>query len=177
MKYFYIFLIFLGVIIVLSIIITIAAYLYHKHRNKVKDEAVYNLLQNLIDNDDYRLERINIAGFNYRISSKNKSTYICVVDNYNCNEILINSALKWQTKANPTDDSIKFIESIKTPMLAKINDDKESSKLFIIYPNARQLMRAVNECEYEFIYPETDVFGVSVITYNTLLYTKEVKNL
>ena len=62
-------------------------------------------------------------------------------------------------------------------MLAKIKDDKEIHKLFIVYPNARQLMRAVNECEYEFIYPETDVFGVNVITYNTLLYTKEVKNL
>ena len=177
MKYFYIFLIFLGVVILLSIIITISVCLYHKHRNKIKDEAIYNLLSEIIDIDDYKLERISIAGFNYRITSKSKSIYICVVDNFNCNEILVNSPLKWQTKSNPTDDSIKFIESIKTPMLAKIKDDKEIHKLFIVYPNARQLMRAVNECEYEFIYPETDVFGVNAITYNTLLYTKEVKNL
>ncbi len=177
MKYLIIALIFIGVVILLAICISIATYLYNKHRKKVMDEDVYSILSEIIDTDDYSLERIKIGGFNYRITSKSKSIYICVVSNFNCNEILVNSPLKWQTKANPTDESIKFIDSIKTPMLAKINEDKEVKKLFIIYPNARQLMRAVNECEYEFIYPETDVFGVSVITYNELLYTKEVKNL
>lgn len=90
---------------------------------------------------------------------------------------MINSKIKWQIKENPTDDSLVFIDNIVKPMMSEIKDDKEVKKLFIIYPNARQLMIATNECEYAFVYPKTDVYGASVVTYNRLLYTKDIKKM
>ena len=45
---------------------------------------------------------------------------------------------------------------------------KGIKKIYIIYPNSRSLLKYVNECEMEFVTPETDIYGTQVITYLAL---------
>lgn len=166
-------------IILLVITITIIIILIVMHFNQIKKcyIDVNNLLIELIENDDAKLERINISGFDFKITSKNQVTYVCVINNPKCNEILINSKTKWQTKSSPQDEAIKFIDKVVDAMNVMINSEREVNKIFIIYPNARQLMIALNECEYAFVYPTTDVYGTKVFTYNRLVHTNEIKKI
>ena len=48
-------------------------------------------------------------------------------------------------------------------------DDKDTVKLYIIYPNAKTLLIYVNECEMEFVSPKTDVYGTRIVTFVNLL--------
>lgn len=165
--------------ILLVITITIIVILIVMHYKQIKKcyLDINNLLIDLIGNDDAKLERINISGFDYKITFKTQVAYICVINNPKCNEILINSKTKWQTKSSPQDESIKFIDKVVDAMNVKINYEREVDKIFIIYPNARQLMIALNECEYAFVYPQTDVYGAKVFTYNRLVHTNEIKKI
>lgn len=147
-------------------------------KNKIKlHENIQSLLTDLIGDQEARIERTQAYGFHYKIIEKNKITYVCIVYNPKCSEILINSNNKWQIKDNPMDESINFVDSVITPMMSSIEDEKEVKKLFIIYPNARQLMIAVNECEYAFVYPNTDVYGANVVTYKRLLNIKDIRKM
>ena len=144
-------------LIVIVAVIVFAITAHKKTMNKL-NENIFNLLSDLISDQEAKVEKTTAYGFQYKIIEKNRITYVCTIYNPKCSEILINSKIKWQIKENPTDD-------------------KEVKKLFIIYPNARQLMIATNECEYAFVYPKTDVYGASVVTYNRLLYTKDIKKM
>ena len=50
----------------------------------------------------------------------------------------------------------------------KLSSNYKPYKIFLIYPNARSLLRYINECEMEFVYPQTDVYGARIITYKAL---------
>lgn len=163
-------------LIVIVAVIVFAITAHKKTMNKL-NENIFNLLSDLISDQEAKVEKTTAYGFQYKIIEKNSITYVCTIYNPKCSEILINSKIKWQIKENPTDDSLVFIDNIVKPMMSEIKDDKEVKKLFIIYPNARQLMIATNECEYSFVYPKTDVYGASVVTYNRLLYTKDIKKM
>lgn len=163
-------------LIVIVAVIVFAITAHKKTMNKL-NENIFNLLSDLISDQEAKVEKTTAYGFQYKIIEKNWITYVCTIYNPKCSEILINSKIKWQIKENPTDDSLVFIDNIVKPMMSEIKDDKEVKKLFIIYPNARQLMIATNECEYAFVYPKTDVYGASVVTYNRLLYTKDIKKM
>lgn len=166
--------IFLIIVIIVVIVLAITA---HKKTMDKLHENIYNLLADLTFDQEAKIEKTTAYGFQYRLIEKNRITYICIVYNPKCSEILINSRNKWQIKENPTDESLVFLDEIVEPMMSEIKDEKEVRKLFIIYPNARQLMIAINECEYAFVYPKTDVYGASVVTYNRLLYTKDIKKM
>lgn len=165
-----------ALIIIIIAVVVLAITAHKKAMNKLH-ENIFNLLTDLISDQEAKVERTTAYGFQYKIIEKNRITYVCTIYNPKCSEILINSKIKWQIKENPTDDSLVFIDNIVKPMTSEIKDDKEVKKLFIIYPNARQLMIATNECEYAFVYPKTDVYGASVVTYNRLLYTKDIKKM
>lgn len=167
----------LGLTIVIIIIVIIMIVIAHKNAMNKLHENIFKLLSDLISDQEAKVEKTSLHGFHYKIIEKNRITYVCIIYNPKCNEILINSKIKWQIKENPTDESLVFIDNIVEPMMSEISDEKEVKKLFIIYPNARQLMIATNECEYAFVYPKTDVYGASVITYNRLLYTKDIKKM
>lgn len=159
------------------IAVVILAVVVHKKAINKLHENVFNLLCDLIGDQEAKVEGTNAYGFQYKIIEKNRITYVYTIYNPKCSEILINSKNKWQIKENPTDDSIVFLEDIVRPMMSQIKDEKEVRKLFIIYPNARQLMIAINECEYAFVYPNTDVYGANVVTYNRLLCMKDIKKM
>ena len=82
----------------------------------------------------------------------------------------------WQIRKGPHDESLNMLDGIEEPMHAEFkNESKHVEKLFIIYPNARQLLIALNECEYAFISKDTNVYGAKLITYQDLVSLIEIE--
>lgn len=168
-------------ILILAFILGVPAFITMFNRKRMQYD-IYNhfieyfkRLEPNSDPEDF-ITKYNEGGFDYKISYGNTVYLIKMVLNPYNNEILINGPTRWQIKSSPNDESIKMIEDIEEPMLAKFTSNKQViKKLFIIYPSCRLLMMAINECEYEFIYPTTDVHGANVITFNDFKYILETK--
>ena len=120
------------VLLIVIVAVVVFAITAHKKTMNKLNENIFNLLSDLISDQEAKVEKTTAYGFQYKIIEKNRITYVCTIYNPKCSEILINSKIKWQIKENPTDDSLVFIDNIVKPMMSEIKDDKEVKKLFII---------------------------------------------
>lgn len=161
----------LVVVILLAIILTISI-ITKKISRKVENsmfENVYNVLkeaQNNIEGDS-RIIRCHELTHDFYFETPNMKYYIKVVYNPGNHEICVNNALKWQVRKSFGDDRMCFVEGIEPLMRMEVsNTPKRSKKLYIIYPNAKSLLKYINECEMVFIHPTTDVYGTNIITFN-----------
>ena len=77
--------------------------------------------------------------------------------------------MKWNYGKNigiENKKEVKENEELIRLDIKKEKNGKKPRKLFIIYPDAKSLIMVVNECEYEFVDSDTDVYGNNIITYN-----------
>lgn len=166
------------IIVVLVAAIIIAFYLFRRYQYKEMKLKVENLLTTYIEklsfqsNDEkMTIRKTKDYDFNFILEDDKATIYVKLVPNFQNYEILVNSRTKWQIIKSVYDDKIHLVEGIELPMTKQFNNaDKLVKKLFIIYPQARTLMHALNECEYEFIYPHTSVYGCQIILFKDLEY-------
>lgn len=120
--------------------------------------------------ENYTLQLVKKANYDVYFESEHSIYYVKIIFNPGCYEICINNAIKWQIrKINDHSERMNFVENIEPLMRLDLrNKDKEEYKLFIVYPNARALLKVINECEMVFVYPDTDVYGASVVSYKNL---------
>ena len=148
-----------------------------KSRIKKMYSDVENELNNFAIFNKTTLEPKMKPEYDYIIHSATKKIYIKVIPNISDQEITVNSSVKWQLRRTIDDKSIKYVENIDAMMrrdLPAYEDGLQTKKLYIIYPNAKSLLKYINECEMEFVDPTTDVYGTRIITYNAL---KENNNI
>lgn len=168
----------IGVILIVLALIGIIILILINKRNKKMFLNVESSLQDYSKDKEIALRPTKLFGFDYILEDKASKTFIKIVPNFNAYEILINSSTKWQIKKDPNDDSISMVEGIDESILQSFsNETKKINKLFVIYPSSKLLMMAINECEYSFVYPETDVHGYRVINYSDLKYLIKSKNI
>lgn len=166
------FLIIIIVVIVLLIIILIIIHSVKKKRiiDRMNIE-VNDALKQLVEqsNNKYSYEKISNEVYDYILTSNKYQYYIKVIPNLNNEDICINSALKWNYGKNigiENKKEVKENEELIRLDIKKEKNGKKPRKLFIIYPDAKSLIMVVNECEYEFVDSDTDVYGNNIITYN-----------
>ena len=158
------------VAIIVAIIIAISI-IVSKVNKKVMNtmfDNVYKVLKNIQENidGDSRILRCYTKTHDYYFETPTKKYYIKIVNNPGNHEICVNNALKWQLRKSLGDDRMYFVEGIEPLMRMEIEPSpKETKKIYIIYPNARSLLKYINECEMIFINPTTDVYGTNIITY------------
>ena len=63
---------------------------------------------------------------------------------------------------------MRFVENIEGLMRMDEENERNAKRLYIVYPNARTLLKYINECEMVFIHPDTDVYGTNIISYVAL---------
>ena len=166
------FLIIIMVVIVLLIIILIIIHSVKKKRIIDRMNIEVNAaLKQLVEqsNNKYSYEKISNEVYDYILTSNKYQYYIKVIPNLNNEDICINSALKWnlgKSLATENKREVKINEDLIRLDLKKEKNGKKPRKLFIIYPDAKSLIMVVNECEYEFVDSDTDVYGNNIITYN-----------
>lgn len=133
---------------------------------------IEKILESLMDssNDEkFKLEKIYSEAFDYIFQTPRYLYYIKVIANMGNQEICVNNAVKWQLRKAFNDESIRFVEHVEGLMRMDIDSkNKEVKKLYIVYPNARSLLKYINECEMIFIHPDTDVYGTNIIPFVAL---------
>lgn len=167
-------------IIVLIIFFFVFLSALNKKRIKTMFSNVEKILKNVveIDPENSELKKIQYENkkapklpYDYILKTKDYLYYIKIVDNNGGHEICVNNSVKWQIRRSFNDESMHFVPEIEELMrmeLPREDENRTPRKLYIIYPNARSLLRYINECEMEFIHPNTDVYGTNIITYNDL---------
>ncbi|MCR5350306.1 MAG: hypothetical protein K6E20_04865 [Acholeplasmatales bacterium] len=170
-KYILIILITLFVLLIVSFVISVVVKnRLIKKMNKDIDEYL-NKRKNECNGDLIHIEK-NAYEYEYKLTTEKRIYFIKIIPNFANQEITINNSVKWQLRKTINDTTLKFVENVEPLMRMDVQskiDDKETVKLYIIYPNARTLLRYVNECEMEFVSPKTDVYGTRVVTFANLL--------
>ncbi|RIA75950.1 hypothetical protein EI71_00984 [Anaeroplasma bactoclasticum] len=164
-------------LILIAVIIFISLRSYKSHKKKKMFLAVEELLNEYVAADPLysKLEKSSVKEYDYILTTKEIKVYIMIIPNFHQGEICINSPTKWQFRKTYQDSSSRFVPRVdrlmrfEPPMEAGLR----IKRLYIVYPSSKSLLRYINECEMEFVRPETDLNGCSVITYSFLLEHKD----
>ena len=162
----------------LIILLLFIANIIVSKKKKHKMFADFSLLLSKIasENENVTVERIAARAkndkilYDFTLETPTIKYYFKLIANYQEYEITINNSIKWQIRRSYTDESLNYAPGVEDFMRLDIPNDngKENKKVYVIYPNSRSLLKYVNECEMEFITPDTDIYGSKVITYNAL---------
>jgi len=163
--------VFVAIVTILIINIVITKSKYHK----MTTDIIELLTKITTANENCEFEKISSSKsdnipYDYTLDTPNYKYYFKVIPNFAEYEITVNNSIKWQIRRSYTDESLNFANGVEEFMRfdpPSINN-KENMKIYIIYPNSKSLLKYVNECEMEFITPDTDIYGTRVITYLTL---------
>ena len=165
----YINFIILGVVLIVIIVTIILVSINISKKNSVKKmyEDIEKLFNSIIpeNKDGYKFERKTNLEYDYLFETPNYIYYIKVIPNSGNQEICVNNSVKWQLRKSFNDESMRFVQNVEGLMRLEVEKQKNVKKLYIIYPNARSLLKYINECEMIFIHPDTDVYGCNIIPY------------
>ncbi|MBR6071755.1 MAG: hypothetical protein IKP77_02845 [Acholeplasmatales bacterium] len=169
----------LAIIIVLIVLYIVGITIFNKRRLLSMNNAINQLFSEYIkENPDFKFEAVSKREYDYLFETYNYTYYIKIVPNFNNQEITVNNSVKWQLRKSFNDESLRFVEGIEPLMRMDINQtSKKIKKLYIVYPNARSLLKYINECEMEFVHADTDVYGTNIITYVNLNENRDLLDL
>lgn len=163
-------------IIIITSIIIVSINISKKNSVKKMYEDIEKLFSSIIpqNSDGYRFERKTNLEYDYLFETPNYKYYIKVIPNSGNQEICVNNSVKWQLRKSFNDESMRFVQNVEGLMRLEVEEQKKIKKLYIIYPNARSLLKYINECEMIFIHPDTDVYGCNIIPYIALKENKDL---
>lgn len=156
----------------IPVVLLILAYISYTIIKKAKAyKNLYNTLVELTDSSN--VKKINNKAFDYEVKANGKTYLVKMIYHPQTCEININAKDYWQInrgavssrksgeKMNGVYDLIEFN--------LKANGYAENTvKLYVIYPFSGTLLKVLNECEYEFIKPHTDIYGCKLTNYRDL---------
>ncbi len=132
---------------------------------------IEKILEGLISpqrRDEFQLSKVFKEEYDYIFDTPACTYYIKVISNAANQEICVNNSVKWQLRKSFNEEQMRFAEHVEGLMRLDIDSKKTYKKLYIIYPNARSLLKYINECEMVFIHPYTDVYCTNIIPYARL---------
>ena len=162
----------LAVVFVLLIIFLIVSGIVKNRLIRKMKREIDEYLNKIKDEREGSLEHEEKDEYDYKLITKKKIYFIKIIPNLSNQEITVNNSVKWQLRKAINDTTLRYVENVEPLMRMDVPskiDDKETVKLYIIYPNARTLLIYVNECEMKFVSPKTDVYGTNIVTFANLL--------
>lgn len=156
-------------VVCLVIVLVCAGIIFNSVTKKNKILKMKTDIKNVIEeichkNSNSNYEIVENECYNYKISTEKNNYFIKIIDNRNNEEICINNSTKWQLRKGFNDQTLRFVPDVESFM----RKDLEGYKIFVIYPNARSLLKYVNECEMIIVRSDTDVYGTNVVTFQEL---------
>ena len=165
------------ILVILTISLIIILKMVSVNRKKKMYLAVEELLNEYVKEDPLyvKLEKSSSLEYDYILTTKEVKCYIMIIPNFQMGEISINAPTKWIYRKSYNDEYSHFVPRVDRLMRFEppFEAGLRIKRLYIIYPSSKSLLRYINECEMEFVRPETDINGTSVITY---AYLKEHKD-
>lgn len=162
--------------ILIIIFLIISIFIFYSIRKRYKKNRMYYDVKVIFDklikqNVNITYERKNNQEYDFILTTTKYLYYVKLIPNFYNEDICINSELKWtfgKSLSNEKKKDIKINEGLVRLDLIKEKNGKKPRKLFIVYPDAKTLLMVVNECEYEFVNNDSDVYGSKIITYTNL---------
>lgn len=108
--------------------------------------------------------------FDYEIETKECNYLIKVIFNFRKLEISVNSKNYWQLndKVVSSKKGGTKLEGIYDLINADLKSSKPLKKIYLVYPDAKVLVKAINESELSFIYPNTDCYGAHLVKFDEI---------
>ena len=163
--------------IVLIVLLITLTTIFKKNRLRKMHNQIEEIFNDYTKNNpNTSFEAVTKAEYDYIFETPKYRYYIKVVPNFNNQEITVNNSVKWQLRKSFNDESLRFVNGIEPLMRMDIpnKDSKPNKKIYIVYPNARSLLKYINECEMEFVHADTDVYGTNIITYVNLKENRDI---
>ena len=138
-----------------------------------KKKAYTNLHNKLIEiSNDVTIVKKNKA-YDFKMNYNGKLFLIKLIYNPSCDEICINAKHYWQqnhgvVSSRKKGEQMKGVYDLIFLNLEENNFPLDTVKLYIIYPNSKNLVKVINECEMVFIKPNVDIYGSRVNNYSDL---------
>ena len=140
-----------------------------------KKKALDEVKQTLIEiAGESSVVKIDSKAFDFEMDYNNKKFLIKMIYHPTRNEININSKDYWQVNegtvsSRKSGTQMQGVYDLVNFDLASNGYNKnDTQKLYVIYPSSRVLLKVINECEMEFIKPETDIYGCKVNNFTDL---------
>lgn len=158
-------------IYILIPIIIIAIIVFVTLTIKRKINAKKEILEEL--NKLGKTKEIKGKVYDYEVDTKECIYLIKVIYNFQKLEISINNKNYWQLndKIVTSKKGGAKLEGIYDLINTNFDYEKQYKKVYVIYPDTKAIIKALNESELIFVEPDTDCYGVNVIKY------KEIKEL
>ena len=156
-------------IVLLVIFITIYQGILPKIKRKKLIQKVENYLKKI--GKDYTLKILekDIYDIDLVVENKHLVIKILIVPDYS--EIQVNSKETWEVKYGAGDTPGKvqphkrFLNEVST--FQKTNFPIDITKIVLISPKPKKIVKYINECEIIFVKPSTDIYGSYIATEDT----------
>jgi hypothetical protein len=157
-------------ILILLLVITIIIY-----RILNKRKAYLRLYNTLIDiaSIDNVVEIKKCKAFDYEVKYKDKIYLIKMIYHPACYEINVNSKDYFQVNvgavsSRKSGEKMNNVYDLMNFNLEENNYPKNTVKLYVIYPYSKTLLKVLNECDYQFIKPNTNLYGCKMTNFTEL---------
>lgn len=140
----------------------------------IKNIAYKTLYTTLIDiANEVNIKQVKSKAFDYEVKYNNKIYLVKMIYHPACYEINVNSKDYWQVNkgavsSRKSGEKMEKVYDLINFDAQKNGYPKDTIKLYVIYPLSTTLMKVLNECEYEFITPKTDIYGCKMTNFNSL---------
>lgn len=134
-------------------------------------KSLYNTLVEIAGNEN--VKEVKNKAFDYEVHFDDKTYLVKMIYHPNTYEININAIDYWQVNrgavsSRKSGEKMSGVYDLINFDLEKNGYAKNTIKLYVIYPFSRTLLKVLNECEYEFIKPHTDIYGCKLTNYRDL---------
>lgn len=168
---------------IILVILIILFLIYKGITPKIKRKKIIENLDEYLkkQNNPYTLEILtnDIYDLDLKVNNKHYAIKLLIVPDYS--EIQINNRSTWEVKYGAGNTPGKpqthkrYLNEISS-FQAK-DFEYEITKVVLIYPKPKKIVKYINECEIVFVTPKIDVYGSRIITTDNFgVFKKQIEN-
>ena len=157
------------IIILLLIITIIVCRILNKRKAYLR---LYNTLIDIASIDNV-VEKKKCKAFDYEIRYNDKIYLIKMIYHPACYEINVNAKDYFQVNrgavsSRKSGEKMENVYDLINFNLEENNYPQNTVKLYVVYPYSKTLLKVLNECEYQFIKPNTNLYGCKMTNFTEL---------
>lgn len=129
--------------------------------------------------NEYTFEKSNNPLYQYDLKINDDKFILKTVSIPSYAEVQINNKVTWEIKygagktVGKAQPNRKYLSGIAGFMNYQ---NQDVTKVVVLIPESKQTVMYINECEIEFVTPQTNVYGTRIINYHDFTLFSNIKN-
>ena len=151
-----------GAFLIPVVLLIIAYIIYIKIKKSKAYMRLYSTLVGIAEIEN--VKQVRCKAFDYEVKYNEKTYLVKMIYHPGLYEINVNAKDYWQVNrgavsSRKSGEKMDGVYDLINYKLEENGYSKDTIKLYVIYPYSQTLLKVLNECEYEFIKPHTDIYG------------------